>query len=280
MDNAHETIGTLRSDAHQYNLFHYFDSSNQLQLTIRKTRQHRVAPIDSEDIQTDFDVYDNKNTLVAKIEFHQDIMALAYQQFYIKPSDGNHVLIHSEPYLGHLGTKTSIYDNYLNMEVAQIIRPLFTLSLDSKVVITHQSPLLASINTNIFAATIALYSNKMSFYEGHPSSDAYISNKTRHALRLKVQNTAEYLNIDMDTTTSTDDNMQAASKLLVDSYQNRYADDYSWNKDSRVGREKKLIQLIDLGIDLVLSSNNSNPNQDKAMLHFMKTQLLDEPIKG
>lgn len=160
VDNAHETIGTLRSDAHHYNLFHYFDNSNQLQLTIRKTRRQRVGPIDSEDVQTDFDVYDTKNALVAKIEFHQDIMALAYQQFFIKTSDGHNVLVHSEPYLGRLGTKTGIYDNYLNMEVAQITRPLFTFSLDSKVVITHQSPLLASIHANIFAATMALYSNK------------------------------------------------------------------------------------------------------------------------
>jgi hypothetical protein len=273
LDNNRQTIGTLRSDPNLFKVYYFFDANHTKRYQINKVDEKLVFHSDAEDTVTKFELYDLDHALVAKITFHHRLLALGYQAFSIETPQ-NHTLLYSKAYLGHLGTKTGIYDNALKTEVAQIFRPLFTLDLDSEINILDEPTLTAAVDPDIFLATLALYANKALFYQNFDLKDpAYVSENTLYELREKIQKAAEYLDIDLLSKTIDDTDMQTAIQLLSDQYQNLYNDDYAWNEDNRIGREQKLQRLVSLGIDLLYSRNTLSIEQDKAILIFLKSQL-------
>lgn len=276
IDNHKQIFGSLRSDPFVYNVYYYFNADMQQQLMIKKTREEIIGSPDSGLIQTIFEFYDSNQTLIAQLTFYHHVMGLAYQVFFLETPD-HQTLIRSLPYLGHLGTKTGIYNDYLNTEVARIYRPLFSLSLDSQIKILNKPQLLAAIDPTIFATILALYSNKALFYQNFQIYESYyVSKKTLYALRLKVQNTAEYLGIDLHNRPTTEKEMQTAEQILIDHYNALYGDNVSSKHVDRINREEKLIQVVDLVVDLIYA-NKLSVDQQKIVLYFLNDRLLNHP---
>lgn len=274
-----KTIGFFEPAQDKTNLFYFYDERHQKQVSIKylNTRTNiRNCGMNCPIFQ-DFDLYEKNNHLVAKLELSYDVMQSSFHTLRLYTKDHRNLLI-SGMHTTSSGTMSLIFDG-LNPgdKLALITRPLFTRSLNSEISILDKSSLLFSVDSNMFATTLALYCNTSLFYENpEASSEQTISPESLQNLRKKLQNLAESQGVLLDIHTYLNDHaIKAVGNILIQRYQQTYGD--FWDDESIFTKDKKLQQMFDLGSDLILS-HSLNPTEEKALFQFLTSQLyLNQP---
>ncbi|MBP9774942.1 MAG: hypothetical protein KBD30_03845 [Legionellaceae bacterium] len=281
MTEKGKKIGFLQLAEDRPNLFYFFDENNEKQLSI-KVIHTKIHPKDCTvhycPIFYDFDIYEKKNHLVAKLEFSYDVMQSSFNELKLYTKDRRYLLILGAHTDGRAGTETYLYDGISpEHKLALISRPLFTYSLDSQITILDRSRLFFILDPNVFSAALALYCNTSLFRANlNPAAEYLISAETLNNLRQKLQETAEAQGLLDNLHTHIDTHeIKAAGKDLNRRYQEEYGD--FWDSDSLFNKEKKLQQLFEIGIDL-LASHSQSAEEDQALLQFLISQLyINQP---
>ena len=277
LTEGNQVYAKLEPDLQKKDIFYFLDNNNQKRLTLKYTKNEKYysPERDSNLMTVYFSAFDNNNSLVANLSFTFDTTGYAYLYFVIQTMD-QLTIIGAEEYFG---TTTLIYDRRLGYKypLATLTKPLFTYSLDAEFQMSNPQELLYSMNPDVFYATLALNSNTDFFYSIDMSSKSgkrrkNLSRQDLFQLRKKVFELAEIRNIQLQLhpdNPSTQD-IKAANQLISQRYQEIYGENY-WDEDNQ-DQSKKMHQLINLGYDLILSSNLS-VKDESAMLQFLIGQL-------
>jgi hypothetical protein len=266
LDNDQKKIGFLQSAAEYSNLFYFYDEFNQRQLSIKmlKTNLHQEpCSMNYCPLFYDFDIYESSNHVIAKLELSYDVMQASYDGFKLYTKDRRHILVQGS-HTTSTGTQSHLVDGIdVTHQLVMISRPLFTYSLDSKISI---------LDPNVISAALALYCNTSLFHANlKPPAENVVTPETLNLLRQKLQDFAENQGLLDDLHVHMSDRaIKAAGKTLSAHYQIRYGD--FWTHDSLFDKDKKIQQLFDLGMELILS-HSLPEEEEKALLQFLIDQL-------
>jgi len=251
-----QKIGALRPTPDTTGTFDFFDEHNDRQVTLRNSKNSLGA--------LKFDVYDKNQVLIAKLVIMYNLKSHQLIRFTILSTDQKTILATGVSNV--FGTKHTVYVGNSWDIMATLTRPLFTWSRDSSVMITNKSQLLATLDPNVLAAVIALYSGNHLSFRPDPKNSMHTP-KVDSDLQVKLQQVADTRGSGEPALLVTVEQMKAAADLLNQKYQERY-DDMNLSEDETVK------QFVDFACDLV-QSHTLQPVEEQAILQFLQHRLAE-----
>ena len=271
-----QTIATLEPDPKNSNILLFLDKNKQIKLRLKYLNNElRQFYNETTLLIAHFDAFDNEQHFLASLDFYFHLKGYSFVYFFIHMQN-NTTLVGVE---NTFGTKTNIYDYHMgaNNLFAQLIKPLFTYSLDAKYQSINKQELIYSVNPDVFLAALALNSNTDFFYSIDTSYNSKkrlkeLSHQDLYTLRKKLFDIAELHDMTLSkhpNDLSTED-MQAVKQFISKRYLEAYGEDF-WD-DENQDISKKKHQLINLGYDILLASLQT-PKEEQALLQFLISQL-------
>lgn len=252
-------IGDLYHAHFKSGTFYLTDSAHKKQLTFKFRGSFTFRT------NLYFDVYDNQNKQVAKLMIENDDTINYVETVYEK--DGTTVL--ASVSAGLLGTRQTVYDKSGKEPLAEIIRPLLSLSTDSDIAFINKSKALSDIDPNVFIGSLALYCTH--FGHIYPADDTPISPQLIQHLKTNLQILADAQGLVIDDASTSAPSIQAAGDILTRRYEQENGVSY-FNDDVALSNQDKLVQLMDLGQKLISSHEFSVP-VEQAILQYLLLQL-------
>ncbi len=249
-------MGSLLPAPNKMGTYEFFDTKNQLQVTLRFTGT-------SWGVGLKFDIYDKQQTLIAKLMVTANPKSGQLERFDLFTPDEKTILVTSISNL--FGTHHTVYVGKSWHILAELTRPLFTWSRDSEVKIMDPAKLVSIVDPNVFAAVLALHcKHDFRIVVDAPDVDN-VPVRKRQTLQEKLKNVAKKSGLSEGAHEMTQEQLKAAADILNQRYQEVY-------DDSFLNDEEKIRQFIDFGCGLVLSHSFS-PEEEQAMVQFMLSRI-------
>ncbi|MCR9192417.1 MAG: hypothetical protein NXI01_07125 [Gammaproteobacteria bacterium] len=249
-------IGALRRTPNTLGTFDFFDERNERQVILRNSKNSWGS--------LTFDAYDKNQVLIAKLIILYNIKSHQLIRFTILSADQKTTLATGVSNI--FGTKHTIYVGDSWDIMAILTRPLFTWSRDSSVTITNRSQLLATLDPNVLAAVIALYSGNDMSCKPDPKNSIHPL-KVDSDLQVKLKQVADARGSDEPALIVTEEQMKAAADLLNQKYRETY-------DDINLSEDEKVKQFVDFACDLI-QSRTLQPVEEQAMLQFLNRRLAE-----
>lgn len=254
-----QKIGALRPKPNSLGTFEFFDDDNQRQITLKLT-DLILRPINS---QYEFVVYDNNQTVIAKLWMYSDLGIVSFLRFELRSADERTKLFAGASDLFSFETTHNVFLRDSPRIVATLSRPLFTLSRDSHVAMNKPVDLLSEQDPNLFAAVLALYCTHDVYLSVDPEEVA--PSQFVQDLQTKLKKITEEQDTPQTEWMVTTPELHVALMLLHQRYREIY-------DDTDLSEEEKLQQWVDFGCDLV-QSHTLSPKEEHAILQVLSNRL-------
>ncbi|MCR9191659.1 MAG: hypothetical protein NXI01_03255 [Gammaproteobacteria bacterium] len=156
-----QIVGKLILIPYHKGTFHFLNEQNKpiMTVTLKKITQKHLWENGYQ--LEEFVIVDNNQQLLATFNLLSNVRN-QWIAFHIFAKDGQTILASGQQ-IGVSGTQHLIYEKNTDYVLAELSRSYFTTKRNSKIKVLDKSTLLASIDPNVFAAVIALYSRN--FYD-------------------------------------------------------------------------------------------------------------------
>ncbi len=252
-------IGSLRLKPNALGTFEFFDDDNQRRITLKLT-DLILRPISN---QYEFAVYDDNQTVIAKLWMYSDFGIVSFLRFELRSVDEHAKLFAGASDLLSFETTHNVFLGDSSRIVATLSRPLFTLSRDSHVTLNKPAYVLSALDPNLFAAVLALYCTHDVYLSVDPEKvepPQFVQD-----LQTKLKKITEEQDVPRAEWIVTTPELEAANMLLHQRYREIY-------DNTELSEEEKLQQWVDFGCDLV-QSHTLSPKEEHAILQVLSHRL-------